>query len=185
MNPHFTFNAMNTIQGFVFNNDSQNSTIYISEVASLMRQTLDNSAKQTITIEDEIAYLKTYISIENQRFENCIQYQIIVDEALDITFTEIPTMLLQPFVENIFKHAFDEESLHPTFKIEFIIIDKNIMQILISDNGKGDTKKTKTHISKGIAIAKERLHIMQPKNFDPIKIDFSANGTVVKILILI
>ena len=185
MNPHFTFNAMNTIQGFVFNNDSQNSTIYISEVASLMRQTLDNSAKQTITIEDEIAYLKTYISIENQRFENCIQYQIIVDEALDITSTEIPTMLLQPFVENIFKHAFDENYLHPAFKIQFIILEKNLIEIIITDNGKGNIETTKMHISRGISIAKERLHIMQPKNFDPITIDFSANGTVVKILVLI
>ena len=185
MNPHFTFNAMNTIQGFVFNNDSQNSTIYISEFASLMRQTLDNSAKQTITIEDEIDYLKTYISIENQRFDNSIQYQIIVDEAIDIAFIEIPTMLLQPFVENIFKHAFDDNFSNPTFKIEFIILEKNLIEIIISDNGKGNTKTTKTHISKGIAIAKERLQIMQPTNLDPIKIDFSENGTTVKIRLII
>ncbi|MDI5897513.1 sensor histidine kinase [Flavobacterium yafengii] len=185
MNPHFTFNALNTIQNFVFNKDALNSAIYISEFASLMRQTLDNSAKQTITIEDEIDYLETYISIENQRFDNRIQYQIIVTEAIDIAFIEIPTMLLQPFVENIFKHAFDNEYPNPTFKIEFTILDKNLMQILISDNGKGNTKATKTHVSKGIAIAKERLQIMQPYNLDPIKIDFSENGTTVNILILI
>jgi hypothetical protein len=185
MNPHFTFNAMNTIQSFVFNNDSLNSTIYISEVASLMRQTLDNSSKQTITIEDEIAYLETYIKLENLHFENRIQYEIVVDEEINKTYTEIPTMLLQPFVENIFKHAFDEESQHPTFKIEFTILDKNVLQILISDNGKGNTKTAKTHISKGITIAKERLQIMQPTNLNPIKIDFSENGTIVKIRLII
>ncbi|MFV8271396.1 histidine kinase [Flavobacterium sp. GT2N3] len=185
MNPHFTFNAMNTIQGFVFNHDSRNSTIYISEVASLMRQTLDNSAKQTITIEDEIDYLETYILIENQRFDNRIQYQIIVEEAIDMEFIEIPTMLLQPFVENIFKHAFDEEYLYPAFKIEFIILDKNLIEIIISDNGKGNAKTTKTHISRGISIAKERLQIMQPSNLDPIKINFSENGTTVKIRLMI
>ena len=185
MNPHFTFNAMNTIQSFVFNNDSLNSTIYISEVASLMRQTLDNSSKQTITIEDEIAYLETYIKLENLHFENRIQYEIVVDEAINEAYTEIPTMLLQPFVENIFKHAFDEEYPHPTFKIEFTILDKNVLQILISDNGKGNTKTAKTHISKGITIAKERLQIMQPTNIDPLKIYFSEKGTTVLFLLFI
>jgi hypothetical protein len=185
MNPHFTFNAMNTIQGFIFNNDSRNSTIYISEVASLMRQTLDNSAKQTITIENETAYLETYIKLENLHFENRIQYQIRVDDTIKKSCLEIPTMLLQPFVENIFKHAFDKEYPNPTFKIEFTILDKNSLQIVISDNGKGNTKTNKTHISKGIAIAKERLQIMQPTNLDPIKIDFLENGTTVKIRLII
>lgn len=185
MNPHFTFNAMNAIQNFVFNKDALNSAIYISEFASLMRQTLDNSAKQTITIEDEIDYLKTYISIENQRFENRIEYEIIIDDSIEICFTEIPTMLLQPFVENIFKHAFDENCLNPTFKIEFIILNENQLEIIISDNGKGNIKNIKTHISKGIAIAKERLKIMQPTNLDPIKIDFSEKGTTVILLLFI
>ena len=185
MNPHFTFNALNTIQSFVFDKDAHNSTIYISEVASLMRQTLDNSARQTITIEDEIEYLETYIAIENQRFDNRIQYEILVDDTIDKEHTEIPTMLLQPFVENIFKHAFDEKYPNPAFKIEFTILDKNLLQIVISDNGKGNTKTTKTHISKGISIAKERLQIMQPTNFDPIKIDFSENGTTVNIRLII
>jgi hypothetical protein len=185
MNPHFTFNALNTIQNFVFNKDALNSVIYISEFAGLMRQTLDNSARQTITIEDEIEYLKAYISIENQRFDHRIQYELLIDADLDIAYTEIPTMLLQPFVENIFKHAFDDNSPNPTFKINFRILNKNLLEIVISDNGKGKTKTTKTHISKGISIAKERLMIMQPTNLDPIKIDFSANGTTVNIRLII
>jgi LytS/YehU family sensor histidine kinase len=184
MNPHFTFNALNTIQSFVFNKDAHNSAIYISEVASLMRQTLDNSAKQTITIEDEIEYLETYIAIENQRFDNRIQYEILVDDPIDTAETKIPTMLLQPFVENIFKHAFDADYPNPAFKIEFILLEKKLLQIVISDNGKGNTKTTKTHISKGIEIAKERLQIMQPTNVAPIKIDFSENGTTVNIRLI-
>ena len=185
MNPHFTFNALQTIQGFVFNNDKLNSTIYISEVASLMRQTLDNSTYQTITIADEIKYLETYIAIENQLFENRIQFTIEVDESINRYQIEIPTMLLQPFVENIFKHAFDEESLHPSFTIDFIITIDQLLQIQISDNGKGSTKGTKTHISKGIAISKERLQIMQPSNVNPIKITFSETGTTVIIRLII
>ena len=185
MNPHFTFNALNTIQSFVFEKDAYNSTIYISEVASLMRQTLDNSARQTITIEDEIEYLETYIAIENQRFDNRILFEIQIDQDLDITFAKIPTMLLQPFVENIFKHAFDDSYPNPTFKINFKILDKSLLEIVISDNGKGKTKTTKTHISKGISIAKERLRIMQPTNLDPIKIEFLESGTTVTIRLII
>ena len=184
MNPHFTFNALQTIQGFVFNNDKLNSTIYISEVASLMRQTLENSTKQTITIADEIEYLATYISIENKRFDNRIQFTISVDDNIDGDQIEIPTMFLQPFVENIFKHAFDEQSAHPTFKIEFTITADQLLQIQISDNGKGNTKSTKTHISRGIAIAKERLKIMQPSNVNPIEITFETKGTTVNIRLI-
>ena len=185
MNPHFTFNALNTIQSFVFNKDAHNSAIYISEVASLMRQTLDNSASQTITIEDEIEYLGTYIAIENQRFDNRIQHEVLVDGAINKEDVAIPTMLLQPFVENIFKHAFDDEFVHPTFKIEFILLQNELLQIAISDNGKGKSKATKNHFSRGILIATERLKIMQPNNFDPIKIDFSPTGTTVKIRLII
>lgn len=185
MNPHFTFNALNTIQSFVFNKDAHNSAIYISEVASLMRQTLDNSASQTITIEDEIEYLRTYIAIENQRFDNRIQHEVLVDDAINKEDVAIPTMLLQPFVENIFKHAFDDEFVHPTFKIEFVLLQNELLQIAISDNGKGKSKATKNHFSRGILIATERLKIMQPNNFDPIKIDFSPTGTTVKIRLII
>ncbi|MDG2430931.1 histidine kinase, partial [Flavobacterium sp.] len=185
MNPHFTFNALNTIQSFVFNKDAHNSAVYISEVASLMRQTLDNSASQTITIADEIEYLRTYIAIENQRFDNRIQYEVLVDDSIKQDTFEIPTMLLQPFVENIFKHAFNDESLHPAFKIEFILLQNELLQITISDNGKGKTTTSKNHFSRGIAIATERLKIMQPNNFEPIQIDFSVTGTTVKIRLII
>ena len=75
-------------ESFVFNNDSLNSTIYISEVASLMRQTLDNSSKQTITIEDEIAYLETYIKLENLHFENRIQKNLQTYISITPSFIE-------------------------------------------------------------------------------------------------
>lgn len=185
MNPHFTFNALTSIQSFVFNKDVLDSSIYISEVASLMRQTLDNSSNQTITIADEIRYLQTYISIENKRFDGRIQSQIIVDQSILQEITEIPTMLLQPFVENVFKHAFTEDSVQPAFTIEFTRVANMRLQILISDNGNGKKETTKNHVSKGLSIAKERLQIMQPTNENPIVIIFSETGTTVKIKLII
>lgn len=185
MNPHFTFNAMNAIQEYVFAKDAYSSTIYISEFASLMRQTLENSNKLTISIEDEIKYLETYITIEKQRFENHIQHQITIDKKIDRYETEIPTMFLQPFVENIFKHAFDQKNQQPSFKIEFILLDKNLLEIIISDNGKGNKNNSRMHASKGIQITKERIEILQPKNTNPIDIHFSQNGTTVTIQLVI
>jgi LytS/YehU family sensor histidine kinase len=150
-----------------------------------MRQTLDNSTYQTITIADEIKYLETYIAIENKRFDNRIQFTIEVDESIDRYQIEIPTMLLQPLVENIFKHAFDEESLQPSFTIDFTITVDQLLQIQISDNGKGNKKSINTHTSKGIAIAKKRLQILQPSNVNPIEITFSTTGTTVIIRLII
>ncbi len=185
MNPHFTFNAMNAIQHFVFNNDEHKSTQYISEFASLMRQTLDNSSKLSISLEEEIAYLEKYISIENMRFSNRIAYRITIDEAIDEVFTEIPTMLLQPFVENIFVHAFSDTQEDPFFAINFSLINLNILECTIKDNGKRAKTKTTTHHSKGIAIATERIQLLQPKNTSPIHIDFSEQGTTVSIRLFI
>ena len=179
MNPHFTFNAMNAIQHFVFNNDEHKSTQYISEFASLMRQTLDNSSKLTISLEDEIAYLEKYISIENMRFENNIQYSITVDKEIDEVFTEIPTMLLQPFVENIFVHAFDSTQKTPFFSIHFSLVNSNLLECTIKDNGTKVKVKTSTHHSKGVAIATERIQLLQPKNTTPIQLLFSEQGTTV------
>lgn len=185
MNPHFTFNAMNAIQQFVFNNDEHKSTQYISEFASLMRQTLNNSSKLSISLEDEIAYLEKYISIENMRFGNRIQYRIIIDKDIDEVFTEIPTMLLQPFVENIFIHAFEDSQSDPFFSINFSLINPNLLECTIKDNGKRTKTKTTTHHSKGIAIATERIRLLQPKNTSPIHIDFSEQGTTVSIRLFI
>ena len=185
MNPHFTFNALNAIQGFVFNNDARNSTIYISEVASLMRQTLDNSTNQTINIEDEITYLQSYIKLENLRFQNSIHHTITVDENLNQERTQIPTMLLQPFVENIFKHAFDNDFPNPVFSIDFKKTDANLLEITIKDNGKGQRKSNQTHVSRGLSITTQRLQLMQPTNTNPINMDFSPNGTTIIIKLII
>lgn len=185
MNPHFTFNAMTAIQSFIFNKDVDATTNYINEYADLMRQTFDNLDELSITIEDEIEYLKSYISIQNQNFANRIKYNIKVDPKIDIYETKIPTMLLQIFVENVFKHAFAANHKQPGFQIEFLLLRANLLKIVIEDNGTGNKNISKTHISKGIQKAKECIEILQPKNTNPIAIDFSEKGTTVTIHLLL
>ncbi|MFB9076346.1 histidine kinase [Flavobacterium procerum] len=188
MNPHFTFNAMNAIQDFIISSDIENSLLYISEFSKLIRKTLENSSKQKITIEEEIEYLEAYITIENMRFDNRIDFEIEVSEEIDTCFTEIPTMLLQPFVENVFVHAFNESSLNPKLTISFKTLSTNILECKIIDNGMSlnAAKKSKLHQSKGIQLTKERLSLLQDLKNDSIKIDFSENnGTSVTILLAV
>lgn len=184
MNPHFTFNAMNAIQDYIISNDIDNSLKYIGEFAQLIRKTLENSSKQTITIEEEVEYLKSYISIENMRFDNRIVTEFHIDDNVDVYHSKIPTMLLQPFIENVFVHAFN--ALHPSPKltISFEMLSKNVLECKIIDNGMSlkASKKSKIHQSKGIQLTKERLSLLQNSNVNPIDIQFTENnGTTVTI----
>lgn len=182
MNPHFTFNAMNAIQDYIISNDIDNSLKYIGEFAKLIRKTLENSSKQTITIEEEIEYLQSYIMIENMRFNNRIETEFNIGADVDVYHSKIPTMLLQPFVENVFVHAFKASHPAPKLTISFEMLSKNILECKIIDNGSSldVAKKTKIHQSKGIQLTKERLSLLQNSNVNPIDIHFTENkGTTV------
>jgi hypothetical protein len=184
MNPHFTFNAMNAIQDYIISNDIDNSLKYIGEFAKLIRKTLENSSKQTITIEEEVEYLKSYIIIENMRFDNRIETEFHVGNDVDVYHSKIPTMLLQPFVENVFVHAFNASHPAPKLTISFEMLSKNILECKIIDNGMSlkASKKSKIHHSKGIQLTKERLSLLQNSNVNPIDIQFTENsGTTVTI----
>ena len=187
MNPHFTFNAMNTIQDFIISNDIDNSLLFISDLAKLMRLTLDNSAKKSITLEEEISFLKTYIKLENLRFGNRISVSIELDKAVDY-HTRIPVMLLQPFVENVFVHAFNENHPNPQLNITFTMKSNELLECKIIDNGNGKASfsKLKLHESKALKLAEERLKLIQPEIENPITINFTENnGTIVLILLQI
>lgn len=187
MNPHFTFNAMNAIQDYIISNDIDNSLLYIGEFSKLIRKTLENSSKQKITIDEEIEYLEAYITIENMRFDNRIDFEIQIAEEVDTFSAKIPTMLLQPFVENVFVHAFNDSSISPKLIISFKMISDSILECKITDNGMSlkATKKNKLHQSKGIQLTEERLSLLQDLK-KPIEIAFTEdNGTVVTILLLV
>ncbi|MDR6967580.1 hypothetical protein J2X31_001592 [Flavobacterium arsenatis] len=169
MNPHFTFNAMNAIQHYIISNDAMNSVRFIGEFSKLMRKTLENSSKPNITLEEEIDYLKTYIAIENMRFDNRISVEFALSEEVDM-MSLVPTMLLQPFVENVFVHAFSQNHPHPELLISFKMTSSSVLCCAISDNGKGISASTSLHQSKGILLAKERLSLLEAPLEDAIQI---------------
>src|SRR5690606_23283413 len=121
-----------------------------------IRQTLENSSKQRITLLEEIHYIESYIEVENMRFKNRIKFDFILEDAVDMFETEVPPMLIQPFIENAFVHAFDSRSIDPKIKLHIQEI-ANEPIVEISDNGKGFSLENKSQESKGTALARERL----------------------------
>ena len=105
MNPHFIHNSLNAIQYYIQQNDVETSEDYLAKFSKLMRQFFEYSRQHQITLKDEIKLLKNYLYIEKLRFEDKLEYKIIIDKSLDIEEEVIPTMFLQPIVENAINHG--------------------------------------------------------------------------------
>ncbi|MEO6302249.1 MAG: histidine kinase, partial [Bacteroidia bacterium] len=187
MNPHFIFNALNNIQGFVINNEKEKTINQLQLFSTLMRQTLNNSENETISLEKEINYLKTYLDFEQQRFENKIEMEVVCTEDTDGIL--IPPMMIQPFIENVFKHAGLQTITDARIILE-ISIEENLLKIEIKDNGKGIDLSNDSLIknSHAISIIRSRLQILfQASNLEIKKDYFSITskpildrGTVIK-----
>ena len=182
MNPHFTFNAMNSIQNYIIDNDIDNALMYLSEFAKLIRTTLENSSKHLILLAEEISYLKSYIVLENMRFNNKVNVTIDYD-GLEANSIEIPPMIIQPFVENAFVHAFNKNYTNPKLSIKFYI-ENQLLICIIEDNGKGmnHTNSGQLHESKGLKLVMERLNLLNNFNNNSFKIT-SEEGKGTKVIL--
>lgn len=168
MNPHFIFNVLNGIKalGNSGNVDELNSTI--SKFSVLLRGILNNSRKEEITLQDEIDLLKNYIELEQRMSSKAFTYHIKTNlNNIDPEEILIPTMLIQPFVENCIQHAFEKNS-KGSINIQFDAKHR-FLHFTIIDNGIGihqsKKRKVKTnHKSLALNVSKERLHIITPIN---------------------
>jgi len=125
--------------------------------------------------------LQTYIRLENMRFKEAISFKLNFPEEIDTYAIEIPPMLLQPFIENVFVHAFDSNSKNPTLELTFVIKD-SLLICEIRDNGKGINKErlNKLNTSKGIKLVKERIGLLQHLTTEPVTINsFPNQGTTI------
>jgi len=186
MNPHFIFNAMNSIQNYIMDSDIDNASIFLGDFSKLIRLNLDHCTKPTILLIEEIEYLQSYIRVENTRFNNSIKVIMDIDPSIDLYDVEMPTMLLQTFVENVFVHAFPNSVVDPTLKVSFKMLSENKLQCKIEDNGIGFSANStnKLHQSKGVTLVKERLSLLGYNVEDAVQITSSKNiGTMVTIKI--
>jgi hypothetical protein len=135
MNPHFTFNALNTVQGLILDDKKEDAYTYLAHFSNLFRKSIDFSSKNFNTFEEEITFLETYLKIESKRFNNQLDYQID-DTELDDRFYKIPAMILQPFVENAIKHGLLHKKDDKKLRVRFLT-QKESITCIITDNGIG------------------------------------------------
>ncbi|MFC2096150.1 histidine kinase [Bacteroidota bacterium] len=166
MNPHFIFNAINSIQNYMLDNDIDAALNHLSDFAKLIRLTLDNVSKKQVALDDELSYLEYYLKLEQMRFDKKFDTEIILPSEFESRKIIIPSMILQPYVENSIKHGFVFKDDGGKIKLEFQITDDNILKCVIEDNGIGRkksrelNKSKKGHQSKGTFITNERLLLL-------------------------
>lgn len=166
MNPHFVFNTLNSIQYYMYQNDKLSTNNYLTKFSGLMRKILENSQHTTISLCDELDAVQLYIELEAIRFKNKFDFEINVDEEIDTFMYKIPSMLIQPYVENAICHGLMHRSEKGLLKIN-ISMENSHLSCLIIDNGIGreaanEIKKNKArnHQPLGIKITESRIDLI-------------------------
>jgi ligand-binding sensor domain-containing protein len=149
MNPHFIFNALNTIQFYIFNNDKAKATHYLSKFSQLMRKILQMSNTEKVALSEEIEALKLYLTLEAMRFQEELAWKIEVAEEIDVEETYIPSMLIQPYVENAIKHGLLHQSQAKKLEVRITLSNEQLLQVAIEDNGIGRKKAEEMKMRKG------------------------------------
>jgi photosystem II stability/assembly factor-like uncharacterized protein len=167
MNPHFIFNALNSLQSFINNNEVENSNIFLSHFSQLIRGTLKASKEQNVSLEVEIELLKSYLKLEKMRFEDRFDFKISIAEDIDVQAIKVPSMITQPFVENAIIHGLSKKSINGLIELDYKLKEEYLI-ITIKDNGKGifhtSKNKNKLHKSMGINNILKRLKLINPEN---------------------
>lgn len=167
MNPHFVHNSLNAIQYYIQLNDIDQSENYLTRFSKLVRQFFDYSRKQLITIEEEIELISNYLSLEKLRFEDKLSYEIICDKKVDIE-ASIPSMVLQPIVENAVNHGVFHKKSPGKVTVSFSQLTDNSFCVVVKDDGIGikQSKKLaentiKNQESHSSQVLDERLKLLE------------------------
>ena len=148
MNPHFMFNALNTIQEFILTNQQDIASEYLADFADLMRMYLNQSKEDEVSISTEEENLKLYLRLENLRFNDELNYQIEIDPLINKDGTMIPVMLIQPYVENCIKHGLLHKKGEKNLDIKFQKFGDTGIKCIIEDNGIGRASSADINASK-------------------------------------
>ena len=169
MNPHFVFNALNSIKFMILDADNERASRYLSKFALMIRMTLEHSKVTFVTLQDNIQYLKAYLEMEKLRFDDGFSYQVYTDEFVDITETMLPSMMIQPLVENAIWHGLMNSQGEKKLMISFTQ-HQNRIRCVIEDNGIGIQQSERLrkehrpmHRSMGLENLRNRIRIMNEK----------------------
>jgi hypothetical protein len=195
MNPHFFFNALSSLQKFALQeNDGQAMASNLSKFSNIMRETLESTYKEYVTIEQEMEFLNEYLEVQKIRFPHAFTYQVDADKNLDIDVLQIPAMIIQPFVENSIEHGFVGVDYAGNISIKFTTERKELL-IEIKDNGKGLNNTAKEnhvaeqvineHISRASQIIKDRIYLLNIKLKTKAGFSIDNNSTGIGVVVKI
>jgi sensor histidine kinase YesM len=194
MNPHFIFNALNSIQFFITQNQRENAIGYLSKFSRLIRGILDSTTAKKSTVASELELIKYYVEIEQLRFEHRFDFHLKVQHGLDTEMIELPALMLQPFVENAILHGLHTKKDRGLLEIE-VTEAAEAYCITISDNGIGREAAMEIqranfpdHKSKGLQLNAERVEIINHRRsikvaVNDLKSNGKASGTRVQIIV--
>jgi PAS domain S-box-containing protein len=184
MSPHFIFNVLNSIQFFIVKNDRINAINYLSSFSKLIRSILSHSVSNKIKLSEELEMLRNYVQLEMARFENKFEFILDVDPDLEIDSIEIPSLLIQPYVENAILHGLYNKQGTGTLTVRVNEEYDNVI-FEIEDDGVGREEALKirkrnfpTHKSMGVKLTEERLRLINQDNDAALEIEDLHDGNV-------
>lgn len=176
MNPHFLFNTLNSLQDLILKHDIRNSNFYLNKFSVLMREVLDISGKEEISLGREVQLLETYLELEKLRFGNEFSFKVSADENLDTDHLMLPPMIIQPFIENALKHGLLHKRGNKELLIDFKLFEGNLI-CEVTDNGVGRKRSAeikarmeRTHQSFSTEATEKRIELLN--SFNNKKYDF-------------
>ena len=197
MNPHFIFNCLNSINRYIIKNDQKTASLYLTKFAKLIRLILDNSEQHVVALSQNLEALKLYIEIEALRFDYKFSFEIDVDPDVFADTILVPSMLIQPFVENAIWHGLLHKEV-PGRLIIRVKREEDLLVVEVQDDGVGrqkaqemKSKSATTRKSLGLKITTDRLKMLHNRNgqqgsivyIDLTNGDGEACGTLVRIKI--
>lgn len=189
INPHFFFNSITTLQGIALKeNDGKKVYKNLFTFSKLMRETLESTYTDLVPIEKEVSFLMHYVELQKLNQKDKFNFEVVVSSEIDTEAVFIPSMIIQPFIENSIEHGFSEMNTGGNIKLDFSIYD-NELHITIADNGKGIKKtnvKQKDHISRAMQITTDRLNLINNIHHTNARFLVDSNtliGTVVEIFL--
>ncbi|WP_348823656.1 tetratricopeptide repeat-containing sensor histidine kinase [Flavobacterium aestuarii] len=192
MNPHFIFNSLNSVNQFISENKELEANKYLTSYSTLMRNTMENSNKDFVSLDNELEQLKKYLELEHLRFQDKFDFKISVDPELDAERTMVPNMVIQPHLENAIWHGLRYLDTKGLLLLKVELINGKVV-IRIEDNGIGlsksqelKTANQKVHESRGMSNTKERISLLnelykQHISFRIFEKTLPERGTIVEI----
>jgi ligand-binding sensor domain-containing protein len=167
MDPHFIFNALNSIQSYILEEQKENALGYLSDFSNVLRKKIDHANKDFISLSDEISYLQVYLKLEQMRFSDKFSYKINVNATINPYQYMLPPMLIQPFLENAIKYGLAGSDKKGNLDVSFELEQDGFLRCIIADNGVGRKKakglhedsNIKTH-HKTLLITKDRIKLL-------------------------